>query len=195
MRVRARARRGRKSRSGGGLWQEFGFGGAGTFAFACTTCTPSSGGNSTYAPSPPWTFALGGPGTLTVTDAFLRGDVFDVFDFGVDLGQTSAVPTDSGCNSSNPVACVGTNSSRVYNLQPGLHSITIKAVASPYGSGAAYFIVQAAAFAGTPGDPNCFGQSVSALNGAFGDQPGAESALGYAGVKALHDAIHAFCGK
>src|SRR6266508_3953532 len=87
----------------GGLWQEFHFAGTGSFATACGSCVPSSAGNSQFAPAPPWTFNLGGPGTLTVTDAFVRGDVFEAFDFGVSLGTTSAVPTDAGCNSSDPV--------------------------------------------------------------------------------------------
>jgi hypothetical protein len=34
--------------------------------------------------SPPWTFT--GPATLTVTDAFNRGDQFNVFDNGNPIG-------------------------------------------------------------------------------------------------------------
>ena len=130
----------------GGLWQEFAFAGPGSFATACVACTPSSGGNSQFAPNPPWTFFILGPkaGNLTVTDAFVRGDVFQVYDFGVPLGTTSAVPTDAGCNNSDPENCLGINSSRVYALSPGPHSITIEAVASPYGSGAAYFRARSA---------------------------------------------------
>src|SRR4029450_3325542 len=64
----------------GGLWQEFHFLGTGSFADACGPCVPSSAGNSAFPPDPPWTFNIGGPGTLTVTDAFVRGDVFEVFD-------------------------------------------------------------------------------------------------------------------
>jgi hypothetical protein len=177
----------------GGLWQEFHFLGTGSFADACGPCIPSSAGNSQFVGAPPWTFNIGGPGTLTVTDAFLRGDVFEVFDFGVSLATTSAVPTDAGCSSSDPVVCLGVNSSRVYALAPGPHSITIQMVASPYGSGAAYFLPQARPFAGTVGKANCFGQSVAALSNAFGDQEAAAAALGYASVHAMHDAIRAFC--
>src|SRR5215208_888947 len=32
-------------------------------------CIPSPTGNSQFAPNPPWTFTLLGPGTITVTDA------------------------------------------------------------------------------------------------------------------------------
>jgi hypothetical protein len=56
-------------------------------------------------------------------------------------------------------------------------------------------LVAPAVFGGTPGDPNCYGQSVAALNAQFGNQPAAAAALGYPSVNALHDAIHAFCGK
>lgn len=179
----------------GGLWQEFHFSGTGSFATACSvsTCIPSSAGNSEFAPAPPWTFNLGAPGTLTVTDAFVRGDVFEVFDFGVSLGATSAVPTDTGCGSSDPVVCLGVNSSRLYQLAAGPHSITIQMVASPYGGGAAYFLPEAPPFAGNPDKANCFGQSVAALNHAFGNQPAAAEALGYESVAALHDAIREFC--
>jgi hypothetical protein len=178
----------------GGQWQEFHFLGTGSFATGCGACVPSSGGNSTFAPDPPWTFSLGAPATLTVTDAFARGDVFEVFDFGVSLGVTSAVATDTGCDSDDPVACVAVNSSGVYTLAAGPHSITIQAVASPYGSGAGYFLVQGAAlFAGTPGKASCYGQSVTALNQKFGNQPAAAAALGYASIDALHQAIKTFC--
>jgi hypothetical protein len=177
----------------GGLWQEFHFAGTGSFADACGPCVPSSAGNSQFVGAPPWTFTLSGPGRLTVTDAFQRGDVFEVFDFGVSLGTTSAVPIDAGCNASDPVVCLGVNSSRVYALAAGPHSITIQMTASPYNGGAAYFLPQLTIFAGTPGKPNCFGKGVSALSQEFGDQEAAAAALGYESVDALHDAIRDFC--
>ena len=49
------------------------------------------------------------------------------------------------------------------------------------------------AFAGTPGAANCHGKSVSALAQQHGGMPNAASALGFGGVKALQDAIKAFC--
>ena len=48
-------------------------------------------------------------------------------------------------------------------------------------------------FAGVPGTPNCHGQSVSALARQFGGLGSAASALGFAGVPALQDAISVFC--
>jgi hypothetical protein len=50
------------------------------------------------------------------------------------------------------------------------------------------------AFAGTPGAPNCLGQSVSALAQQFGGLDAAASSLGYPSVQALQTAIRSFCG-
>lgn len=127
----------------GGLWQEFSFAGPGSFGTACVGCTPSDAGNSEYAPNPPWTFFMPGPkaGNLTVVDAFLIGDTFQVYDFGIPLGMTSAVPASGNCGS-DPEDCLWIASTRVYLMAPGFHSITIQAVDSPFGSGAAYFRVR-----------------------------------------------------
>jgi hypothetical protein len=51
----------------------------------------------------------------------------------------------------------------------------------------------ALAFAGTPGKPNCHGESVSALVHEFGGLDAAASALGFPSVQALQDAIRVFC--
>jgi hypothetical protein len=48
-------------------------------------------------------------------------------------------------------------------------------------------------FAGQPGAPNCHGKSVSALSNQYGGLDAAAAALGYPSVKALQDAIRAFC--
>jgi len=50
-------------------------------------------------------------------------------------------------------------------------------------------------FAGTPGRPNCFGQSVSALARQRGGLANAAAALGFDSVQALQDAIRNFCGR
>jgi hypothetical protein len=47
--------------------------------------------------------------------------------------------------------------------------------------------------AGTPGEPNCHGESVSALAGQFGGIHAAASSLGFASVKALQDSLKEFC--
>jgi uncharacterized repeat protein (TIGR03803 family) len=48
-------------------------------------------------------------------------------------------------------------------------------------------------FAGTPGKPNCFGQSVSALARQYGGLNAAADALGFPSVHALQEAIRDFC--
>jgi hypothetical protein len=135
----------------GGPWNEFSFMGAGSFAKGCAPadpggagCAPSSSGDSHFAGAPPWTFTAPSDGlTLTVTDAFLKGDSFEVLDMGVPIGTTSAVPTSSTSCGSDPVSCLAdpTVSHGVFNLGPGAHSITIRTVTSPFGAGAAYFRV------------------------------------------------------
>ena len=47
--------------------------------------------------------------------------------------------------------------------------------------------------AGTPGQANCHGKSISALAGQFGGLPAAASALGFSSIDALQDGFRAFC--
>jgi hypothetical protein len=72
-----------------GTWYEFSFVGTGVLARGCfpadpapeaLDCIPSSSGNSVPLDAPPWTFTALTPVFLTVTDAFLYGDAFRVFD-------------------------------------------------------------------------------------------------------------------
>ena len=135
----------------GGPWNEFSFGGAGSLAKGCAPadptgpgCVPSSAGNSHFVGAPPWTFVAPSDGaTLTVTDAFQKGDTFQVLDLGNPIGSTSAVPTNPASCGSDPVPCLAdpTVSHGVFDLGPGAHSITIKALTSPFQAGAAYFRV------------------------------------------------------
>jgi YVTN family beta-propeller protein len=55
------------------------------------------------------------------------------------------------------------------------------------------FIGPAPRFAGTPGQPNCHGQSVSALAQQYGGLPSAAAALGYSSVQVLQNAIAEYC--
>jgi hypothetical protein len=59
--------------------------------------------------------------------------------------------------------------------------------------GAAWVFAQPV-FAGTPGKANCHGKSVSALAKQFGGLNAAAADLGFASVRALQDAILAYCG-
>jgi hypothetical protein len=125
-----------------GPWYEFAFGGPGSLATEGSGTVPSSGGNSVYADDPPWTFAAGAPGVnLTVTDAFLYGDVFKVLDNAVVIGTTSTPgPLGDSGNSDPEVAILDPDMSHgMFYLAPGLHSITIYAIVSPYGGGAGFF--------------------------------------------------------
>ncbi len=99
-------------------WQVFDFGGVGT----------TSG---------PFTFS--GPALLEVTDAFVPGDQFEVFDNGVLLGETST-PTFALINVSDPDSAFGNPdfSSGSWALGDGPHSITIETIASLTGGGEAY---------------------------------------------------------
>jgi hypothetical protein len=51
------------------------------------------------------------------------------------------------------------------------------------------------AFAGTPGAPNCFGATVSALAQKYGGLRPAAAALGYSSVPVLRQAITTFCAR
>lgn len=103
-------------------------------------CTPSSGTPTQFLDAPPWTFLAPTSGVLlTVTDAFIAGDRFQIFDFGVSIGFTS-LPSGSGDCGDDPVPCLAdpSVSSGVFSLAGGLHSITIVPVLSPDGGGSGY---------------------------------------------------------
>jgi hypothetical protein len=61
------------------------------------------------------------------------------------------------------------------------------------GNGEVVITVTAPVFAGTPGQANCHGQSVSALAKQYGGLNNATSALGFDSVNALQGAIQEFC--
>jgi hypothetical protein len=131
-------------------WGEFSFGDAGTLARGCDPadpaggfCIPSGGTPTIFLDAPAWTFVAAGDVVLTITDAFLSGDQFEVFDFGVSLGLTSS-PAGSGlvdCGD-DPVVCLGTSgiSHGTFALAAGVHAITVR-VASSDGGGAGYLLV------------------------------------------------------
>jgi hypothetical protein len=104
-------------------WYEFGFGGAGTMAGSGAATVPTVP-VSNIADDSPWTFS--GAATFTVQDLFLSVDRFEVFDFGVSLGLTSA-PVDGGACGAVIAACIADArySRGTFNLGAGAHSITI----------------------------------------------------------------------
>ena len=153
----------------GGPWYEFEFGGVGTWAFSDPGgLIPSSGGNSVFADDPPWTLTAGAAGALlTVTDAWSKGDAFEIFDSSVSIGSTPLVASVAG-SVSDPAICVldPTISHAVFSLAAGPHSITIQTIASPYGSGGAYFRADNAGAGAIPA-PSALLLVMSGLLGAF----------------------------
>ena len=130
-------------------WYEFGFTAAGVPATSCITCTPSSGTPTTFLDNPPWTFSAPASGAaLTVTDAFVGGDRFELFDFGLSIGLTSAPVVPATCGN-DPVPCLANASMShgVFLLGSGNHSLTVIPTLTPLGDGAAYFRIDAQAAA------------------------------------------------
>jgi len=131
-------------------YYEFGFGVAGDPATGCDPidpagpfCISSSGTPTTFLDAPAWTFTSGATGsTLTVTDAFLSGDRFQLFDFGASIGLTSAFVADTDCGD-DPVPCLADPgmSHGVFALASGAHSITLTPVLSN-GGGSGYLFLQ-----------------------------------------------------
>jgi hypothetical protein len=90
-----------------------------------------------------FTFSSATPTTLKVTDSFINGDRFDVFDHGILVGTTSFPANDHhyidgkpALAFKNPLFSHGT-----FTLPPGSHSLTFEniEIARGYSSGAAYF--------------------------------------------------------
>jgi len=119
------------------LWYEFAFGLAPSFATEGSGTVPSSGGNSQPAPDPAWTYFFPSGTRLTVADAFIEGDIFTVYDFGVAIGYTTFV-ANTGINSgtSDPAVALGIAglSKGFFSLLPGAHSITIEVVQNALGT-------------------------------------------------------------
>jgi hypothetical protein len=117
--------------------------GAGWFE---TTATPPAffwgAGAGAMNAEGPFTFAAGGPVTVSVVDAFLKGDVFEVFDFGGSLGTTSLVGTGGGSTGDPNVAWGDAGYSRgTFLLGAGPHSITISTIINPFDGGRGYLRV------------------------------------------------------
>jgi hypothetical protein len=130
-----------------GPWMKFVFGSTGSPAYgncATTSCEQSYGTNYVDLGESPWVFDIISPTMLKITDAFLKGDRFAVYDFGSLVLTTPFVvaedPFGYGCGS-NPELCYGLAdvSWGALPLAAGSHSLTISILESPFGSGAAYF--------------------------------------------------------
>ncbi|MEX0679416.1 MAG: PEP-CTERM sorting domain-containing protein [Pirellulales bacterium] len=111
-----------------------------------TTDTPPAffwiGGDGAPNLEGPFTFNALTNVVLDVTDDFLKGDRFEVFDFGASLGLTSLVPVAEGLELGPEAAFNDPSySSGSYLLGPGAHSITMATVVSPYDGGRGYLRV------------------------------------------------------
>ncbi len=142
-----------------GVYWEFSFTDAGIQARGCDPdplggfCVASSGTPTSFLDAPPWTFAAPASGSvLTVTDAFESGDRFQIFDFGLSLGLTSAPGAMTVDCGDDPVVCLATTgvSHGMFGLAPGNHSISITPTLSA-GGGSGYFAVDAATAIPEPG--------------------------------------------
>jgi len=92
-----------------------------------------------------FTFNASGPVRVDVTDDFGHGDQFQVFDLSTSLGLTSAVPfLNDGFNQGEGPDLAFADPSYSHGsffLGAGAHSITMSALANPYGGGGAYLRV------------------------------------------------------
>jgi hypothetical protein len=121
-------------------WYDFGFGSAGTFAI---------NGGLTYGPAgtvqaqdPAWAFTSVSTTDVYLTDAYSQGDSFSLFDNGLFVGSTPAVPFGFGTTDDPQTAFNDpTYSHGIFALAPGEHALTIRVDNSPFGGGGAYFEV------------------------------------------------------
>ena len=87
------------------------------------------------ASDPPWTITTTAPEVIRVVDGGHQGDVFDVYDNGVLLGETSATPIDPNHSCAGDTTGAGTDPAACWNdplmsqgtfpLAAGNHSITV----------------------------------------------------------------------
>jgi len=114
-------------------WYEFGFDpNHAPLVAGCQPADPTgvpcpTGINSTFLDSSPWTFVTVSPVRVTVTDAFLPGDFFDIFDFGAAVGSTPSVLFGGASCGLDPSVCLvdPAISHATFLLASGAHSLTI----------------------------------------------------------------------
>ncbi len=117
------------------VWYEFGFDpNHAPFVAGCVPADPGGvlcrpGIGTVNLDQPAWTFTSSTPVAFVITDGFLAGDYFDLFDLGTLIGSTPSVPLSGHSCGLDPTVCITdaqiSNSSFV--LPAGAHSITISA--------------------------------------------------------------------
>lgn len=107
--------------------------------------------------SSPWTYTAGSNGAeLIVTDMYLHGDQFSVFNGATNLGNTSTPANDGGTCGNDPVACLNDPlaSHGYFFLAPGLSTISMSVIAEATGytgGGAGFEIFTASGSSPEPG--------------------------------------------
>jgi len=136
-------------------WKIFNFNGLGS------SIIPTSGGGNSYE------FTLSSNAYLLVTDGYDTGDQFELFNFGSSLGRTGNF-TSSSSNISDPNSAFtsGLYSKGIFLLGAGSHSITGKAISSPYGGGLAFIALSSSVPGGIP-EPATWAMMIGGL-GAVG---------------------------
>jgi hypothetical protein len=115
------------------IWYEFGFDpNHAPFVAGCqpadasgVPCRPGIG--TVNLDTPGWTFTASTVVAFTITDGFLDGDFFDVFDLGTLIGSTPVVPASGHSCGLDPRVCVADAqmSHASFLLPVGPHSISI----------------------------------------------------------------------
>jgi hypothetical protein len=94
------------------IWYEFGFDPNHTpFVAGCQPADPGGvpcrpGVGIVNLDAPPWTFTSSTVVAFTITDGFLAGDFFDVFDLGTLIGSTPVAPLSGHSCGLDPRVCV-----------------------------------------------------------------------------------------
>ena len=96
-----------------------------------------------YADDGPFTFTSTGPASVYITDDFLKGDQFRIWDGATLLGDTSSVPAVTGSEIGPAAAYLDpTYSHGCFDVGAGQHSIQISAIQNPWSSGRGYIKVE-----------------------------------------------------
>ena len=129
-----------------GPWLKFFFGSSYSSAYGnCpgTSCALVDGTNFVDLGASPWTLSLTDATEMRITDAFMKGDTFAVFDNGTQILETPGVEVTYSVmqGAVDPEFCYyepGFSRGSVI-LAPGDHSLTINVLYSPHNAGVAFF--------------------------------------------------------
>ncbi len=94
----------------------------------------------------PFTYTSSHPTIIDITDDFLKGDRFEVFNFNTSIGLTSLVPVVEDAMEVGPNTAFTdpTYSSGSFLVRPGSYSITIQAIGQSFDAGRGYIRIRKA---------------------------------------------------